>query len=362
MIAGLRRTGWIGVDVGARAVKVAQLERRGDQYGLRAAATVPRRHPLDVATGRDQHSSSSELELRAALALSGAQGRSVAVCVPSMGLCDLRSLVVPMGTEAEQRQAIARRLRTAYGDEPMDRAFDFWHSAITTGELSEAEQQVHVLSLSGEWLSRLLLDVKKAGLRCDVVDGLPFALTRMIHGASDEDASEVTAVLDWGFTQATFCMATDGEPVFVRTLVHCGLSEVCAALCDRLDVSFEEAEGLLTRYGVIPDRSASWSASTLPTLIAEAASRPLDTLTAELTRTLSFLKSQRRQWVPEVIWMVGGGSAIEHADSWLTGALGIPVRRWDPVVSSVSSRSLCAPPPGILAVAMAASLVSWSLR
>ena len=81
-------------------------------------------------------------------------GRAVA-CTLSMGACDLTTLEVPLGSEAEQRSVIIDNMQGFAERDGNEREFDFWPTNIPSEEpLLEAEQ-VTVLSVSQPWVARV---------------------------------------------------------------------------------------------------------------------------------------------------------------------------------------------------------------
>src|SRR5262245_7072187 len=100
-----RRLGWIGVDPGARAIKIAQVERVGSRVRLHRGVVVPR---ADIAVAEETGVAAvapvpSADELLAAMTMrTGFSGR-IAACVLPMHKGDLRCLTIPDGSPLERR-------------------------------------------------------------------------------------------------------------------------------------------------------------------------------------------------------------------------------------------------------------------
>ena len=84
------------------------------------------------------------------------------------------------------------------------------------------------------------------------MDGLPFVLARAVRLANIPNGSGPIGAIDWGFTRATFCVVSDGRPLFTRHLRKCGFGLLTGAVSRMLGLSEDEATELLTGYGM-PD-------------------------------------------------------------------------------------------------------------
>jgi Tfp pilus assembly PilM family ATPase len=355
-----RRKGWIGVDVGLRTVKLAQVERVGGELRLCEAVVVQRPAPIDADASEETPPIASADEIRAALSVGKRFSGRAAACLLSMGACDLRALEVPPGNEARQRTAIASQLHGASSRGDPDREFDFWPTDVAGDEPRSDSATVSVLSVSRQWVARLAEDLRQAGLSCQTLDGLPLALARVVRMAASAGDREPVAVVDWGFVRATFYVVMHGRPVFARCLRGCGLNCVTQSLCEALGVSLDEAQRLLTRHGLAESpRGGGPMREELQVVIADAVAPPLKAVVHELNRTLSFLKSQRPTLWPQRIWLLGGGGTVKNIAGFLGARIGVPVRVWGLANASIQDQTATDYPPGILAPAIAASALAW---
>ena len=354
-----RRKGWIGVDIGARSVKLAQVERVGAELRLSEAVVIQRRFPINADHGEETPPATSEDEIRTALSLGERFSGRKAACILSMSLCDLRALDVPRRNEAQQRLAIADQMKSVYARGATDREFDFWHTNDPGNEPQSDLENVSVLSVSQEWMAQVADDLGKAGLRCETLDGLPLALARVIQMVPSASNRTPVAVVDWGFASTTFCLVIDGSPAFVRCLRGCGLSSVTQSLCEELAVSLDEAQRLLTRHG-IPDSSHSKETrDELQLVIGDVVTQPLNAIVHELNRTLSYFKAQRPALLPDQIWLSGGGAAVKNIADFLGTRIGVPVDVLRLANAGIQKRPDTEYPSGILTPAISASSLAW---
>ena len=129
-----QRLGWIGVDVGTHTVKLAQVARDGANVRLHRAAVIQRPATWN---GHDklglEQPISSYPEIQAALECGNFVGRN-AVCSLPMNVCQLRSLNIPPGTDAERRTIIADELAEDWAEQKNPMEFDFWEMEAARGD------------------------------------------------------------------------------------------------------------------------------------------------------------------------------------------------------------------------------------
>lgn len=314
--------GWLGVDIGTAAIKVAQVVRRGGQFRLADCAVVRRREPWPTTSLSGPQTSAAEI--RAALSM-GRQfrGRHAASAV-TMALCELLSLETSEYEDSRLRELVGKEVAARAATDATRRAFDFWHMNPDPNARGE---NISGLSVPVAWVDQVADDVTKIGLWCQVLDGAPLAVSRATGIANAPTTSGPLAALDWGYSHATFCAVSEGSARYVRCLRDGGLRHLVAALADELGVNDEEAQHLLTRHGLPATTDHTTSDSVQP-LLAEILTSALTNIRHEINRTLDFLQTHRREIVPRQLVLFGGGATIRNIDSHLTAHLELPVVKW----------------------------------
>jgi len=244
-----QQLGWIGVDVGTSAIKLAQIERAGDHWRLACS--------LIVSTGDDPNSaplSAGDGSLASLLSAGlqesiGFKGRRAALVLPPSAM-ELRTLQLPSGTEDELRTMIDQELSLAVGDSVDDRMFDFWDIGLRRNSEKESMRDLAVLSVSSRTTQHAADELLAAGLKCQVFDGGPFALARAVAMDSANDGGGPVVAVDWGFTSVTFVVVVDGKPSFVRNFRDCGVGRIVKSLCNEFNLTVLECGQLLGRYGI----------------------------------------------------------------------------------------------------------------
>ncbi|QEG34201.1 type IV pilus biogenesis protein PilM [Bythopirellula goksoeyrii] len=352
-----QKHGWIGIDIGSATVKVAQLARNGDTLRVVARAIVPRSLPVTTEERETEleplWSASGEIGAAVALA-NGLRGRKAASTMP-MGLCDLHH-IDRLDEFSEDLDSVVRHAVESATQSSADHLqFDIWPAESHDG--LNQPLRWNVLAVARPWSDQIYSDVVNNGFACQQIDGLPHTLTRAIDmGLSSERTLPVSA-LDWGYSQATFCIVHEGRPVYARVLKDCGLDRVIRSVSDGLDIRPEQTYGLLQQYGLSGLNSSGTDEKA--TLVAELIKEPLLQLENELSRTLSYVTSLRRSIKPQQLYLFGGGGLIKQLSNYLTRQLQIESRVWQ--LNPLPSNEHASEPEGhcLFGPALALSALAW---
>jgi Tfp pilus assembly PilM family ATPase len=361
-VVTFRKKGWIGVDIGTRSIKLAQVEQAATGLRLSDSRVIPRRVP---AKGDDTDASCpvrSEQEIRSALSLGrGFSGRAAA-CALSMRWCQAKSLTVPAGSKAEQRSIVAKELRNRHADGSDEQEFDFWHTGAAETDSEIQSENVIAMTIPHRWAVQIADDVRHSGLICHALDGLPLALARAVWMSSASGDDQASVAVDWGFSEATFCTVTGGQPTFVRRLRACGFGSVLQAICRAFDVSLDEAELLVNGSGLPGDEPGQSAKEQFQEVLFEVAADPLSTMVEELGRTLGFLKRSDSAAVPGRMWLFGAGALWKGANEFLSSRINHPVETWSLETAGVHTAAESPVPAEILAPAIALSSLAWETQ
>lgn len=365
--------GWIGVDLGTSAIKLAQVERAGRAPSLRAQpaggsrsavrwswrlahARVVRRPPSDPADQKGDGVLDWWNEVfRSEPVRAGFAGRTAA-CVLPTGRTDLRAIDLPEGSEPERRAMIANELDALLGENAGRRVFDYWEICPREGSNLE---NTNVLSLPEEEAALVVASLGRAGLCCRVLDGLPLAIARAVSLANGDDAAAVVGALDWGSSSATFSILCEGRPVFTRHLRDCGFVAIPAAVSEALGLPIGDAEQLLATHGVVDPGAKEEPFHDAQEVITEVTAGPLGEIVSQLNKTLAYPELHRSGLVPTKIWLLGGGATVRNVAALLSARIHLPVQTWNLAYAGPDDRA--APvPPAILAPAAALSALAFA--
>lgn len=353
---GSGRRGWIGVDVGTRCVKLAQVRRADGRCELLDAAIVPRDEAWPGGDLSQRPPRASEGEIRAGIEAANLSGRGSACSAP-MALCDVRGLRVEETDEAAQRLAVCGALESLGVVKQESHVVDFWPTDVGAGRSDSTADNLTAVALRRDWSVQISRDVARAGLACHAIDAIPPALARAVALTHDGPIKETLAAIDWGHASVTFCIVRAGQPLFVRSLLKSGLGCFLATLRDTLELNEDEALCVLRQTGVRGTTGAE-TEDEMRQVIEEVLSEPLSMLLSELRRTLGYLQSHRADLQPSRIWLFGGGATIRNIDGFLSQHLGLRTARWR--MKSRNSKSRFDDSFSMLGPAIALSSLAWS--
>lgn len=313
--------GWIGVDVGARAIKMAQLTTDHGRLRLSAASVSAR----SVEANADSPRGLAD-QLTTARALAQHLRGSRAAATLSMSAC---------------------RVEPSSDDAPIatDQCVGRW----TAGPGSD-----YTLSLDSRRVEDAVEGLSLVGWQCEAIDGQPLAIARALRFSPDYQRDELLGALDLGATGATFIASTDGLVRYVRRL-HCGgMTEVCQSIAQALSLPPKEVSKLLRRYGATASTSDGGEARVL----SEAVKDAVYPLVQELKRTLEHLSGKLRAPGPKRIFVFGEGGVVPGLPAQVGDALGLTVEPWR---ASVLERDdeLADLPDCLLGQAIALSALAW---
>jgi Tfp pilus assembly PilM family ATPase len=353
-----RSKGWIGIDMGSRAIKLAQVERVGAHFRL-AGARVIRRDPAasDKAPPGPALAWWSDVCHRETLR-EGFIGRRAA-CVLSASETDLRTVQVPEGAEAERRAMIASELDATHAGNGNARVFDFWetHGRGSAGQSNL--ESVSVLSVAHDEAVEVAKGLSRSGFYCEALDGLPLALARAVQMASAVPSETPVAALDWGSTSATFCIVRDGCAVFTRHLRDCGFAALPAAVAEALSLPVDDAEQLLATHGLSDPVRRDDTLADIQEILTDISSEPLGAVVAQLDKTLSYPELHRSGLVPESIWLFGGGATVRNVSAVLSERIGVPIQTWTLPQTGAGDPIGPSPLLPLLGPAIALSALAW---
>ena len=342
--------GCIGVDIGTHTIKMAQVEKRNGKLKLIDAALISRQQPWSVNGWQKPTPMTSADELMAAYSVGQKfQGRNAA-SMTSMALCDVRSINIPQGNRKQSLEAISGRFEEIERLNIHNRQFDYWE--IPNEWKSRTRDNIYVLSMENSWAEQVAEDHSRAGLTCKCLDGNPMALARAANMIADQPT---TAILDWGYTRATFCIQKMGTPVFVRMLRDSGLKQTIETLAETLSVSLDQASKLLSEHGVTVENEV---ASDIQKIISSSVSTLSKQITEELVRTVGHLRRSNGAEIPEELVLFGGGSTIKNICQRLEPKLPFSLKQW----TFAKPRDNFRWPMQLFGPAVALSALGWSSR
>jgi Tfp pilus assembly PilM family ATPase len=346
-----RSYGLVGVDLGAHAIKLAQIERAADGLRLINARSIVRPSDSDPGAGVVEWWEAALGQEQLRQQFTGNR----AACVASAPSAELQLLTIPDGSRGEQRAMLEGEL-TAQRAEPVDQyAFDFWR--IPQNAAASAHENVAVATLAVTDGERIAASLASAGLVCTCIQPKPLGLARASSLAAGAASSPV-AVLDWGYDQACLSIVHRHRPVFHRTLRDCGYKRILSAVVQALGISVSDAQILLSAGDLSEVGASAGALGSATKAIDGLVQRPIAALVSELQKTLNYISEHRRQLQAAELLLTGGGAMIRHIAGRLTERLPVQVRVWQ--CDSLADFGLLGDLAPVFAGAIGLSSLKWS--
>lgn len=313
MALSLSRFSAIGLDVGSRWVKAAQLARSGEPVRLVACAAFPR-------MAADTPLVSDELrKIASILRRQGFVGRDIVIPAPAekvrSGIIELpvKAAGVPMEQLARAEFARVQKMDVSAAE------LSWWElptsSRAGKGTIamavaySHADAETHVSAF------------EEAGLRVRAVDTVTSALARgCLHLVQGERSF---GALDLGASGGVLVLIRDGIVVYERRIPEAAIARLTTTLEERLGAGREAAEFVIREVGL------SALASGNEDRFAEARgliARHVDAAMAEVRRTLAYASHQYADAAVKTLLLCGGGAYIPGLGEYVAARVETNVR------------------------------------
>lgn len=325
---GLGGRGAIGLDIGASAVRVAQLSGTAAAPSLTSFGQValPQGAVVDGEI-RDAGAVSEAIaqlwkrtKLRTKEAVIGIANQRVVV----------RQVDLPFLEEREFRTALPFQAAD-YIPMPVEEAqLDFIVLADYMTENNEHMMRVLLVAAATDMVESFVDTVAGAGVEPGGVDLIPFAVARAVspvaRGESGVGGSE--AIVDVGAGITNIVVHHNGEPRFVRILLVGG-DDATTAIAELQDVSFEEAEAL--KFDITSDIGSDE--------VKRILRLQVDALVEEIRGSLDYYLSQEDSEPIVSILLTGGGSLTAGLGERMEETFRTPIVRATPLGEVNASKS-----------------------
>jgi len=315
----------IGVDVGGRHIKAAQLARASGGRRIEAAASLPRspRDPDDPRIHRED-----VRRLRDVLAARGFRGRRVVLAIPADKLITGIMELPPRGSGAPIEQLARSELARMHRHDPQSFEMACWDlpSPARAGEAT----YVMAAACSHDDANALLDLFENEGLAVKGLEIHASAVARACGPVLD-DVSGIVAILDIGWNLANLALLHQDAVVYERKLGKGGIGPLVSAIARRCELDAAIAERFLIEKGLDADGadSAVTNGKVTPEAAQLARGAAIDYFNGtidEMRIPLSYLANQYPDAAMERLIMVGGGARIPGLSDRLADELDIEVR------------------------------------
>lgn len=300
----------IGIDVGARQVKLAQLGGGPGRWRLEEAATFPRMESGPVIQAAEIERIGDVLVRR------GFIGRKVAVATPAnrllSGVLELPAAAGGVPVEQLARMEMARTHRV----DPESFALSYWDlpASVRPGEGS----RVFAAACCHEDADAYLDMFESQGLDVCALDVTSCATVRACAPLINESQA-VTAILDVGWTSVRLVLMYQGWVVFERVLEESGVEPVHRMLAHRFSLEAQAVDQLLRRYADphVEDHRFDTVVQDMQGMLASQ----YEAIVQEVRVSLTYVTHQFGSTPAKRLLLVGGGAMLPGIADVLTQGL-----------------------------------------
>lgn len=355
----------VGIDIGSRSIKVAELRSQGREFAVTALSLV------DTPEGAVDHTGIYNAEavanaLKQALQNSGVTINQAVVSIAGQASVLVRTLEVPKMSPTELREHMQWEINRNIPFAESTVVSDF--KVVDEGDANSANMDV-VMAISPQSAIEMVMGcVKKAGKQVVAIDVEPLGLARSFFMSYGGDYNGQTiCVVDIGHktTSINIYRAKDQIQLMMPRQVPLGGEMFTKAVADALGVPMNEAEALkcsradlslletaassgaagatqgfvaYNPFSDDPDQgpapTAAASSSALASAgesgrVTQALSELASELAAEIRRSVDYYRSRGGEVNRMAI--CGGGARLSGLAGYLATATGLPCDLYDPL-------------------------------
>lgn len=177
-----------------------------------------------------------------------------------------------------------------------------------------------------------ILFFKEIGLRLKKLEPESIAISRAVVRDSLEKSTLL--IIDWGATQITFILYSNGAPIFTNSMQIEKPYFLTEAIAQKFNISFDEAEAMKYEIGLNKHIKLS-------KYILEAIEPILKNLILQIQKSLSYYEDYAHKHlkdykVSEII-LCGGEANLYGLTNYLHSELGLSVKRANPLIKILKS-------------------------
>ncbi len=201
-----------------------------------------------------------------------------------------------------------------------------WDYQLIGGVAGEID--VMLAAIKAEIIEKLTDSVEATGLVPDLVDVAPMALYNAVR-YNYTNLPECTLVIDMGARSTDLIFIEKGR-VFSRSIPVAG-NAITQQVMQEFNMSFTDAEELKKAHAFVAFGGAyEGPQSEVVDKVSKSVRNIMTRMHAEITRSISFYRSQQAGQQPSLILLTGGTSAIAYTDTFLKEKLKVDVDYLNP--------------------------------
>ena len=323
--AGRAETFPIGLHMGTHHLSMVQMQRNaGRTPAIRAAAALEYGCPHAELFARPQI---LKALVQRALDQQPFKGRRVVACMPGNQV-KIQLVNYSVSKGESDAQAIMREMRERMNASP-DGVLVDWLQVRQENVRDQQKEAIVAMADRGQ-VTAYLDQLSGAGLRVDVIDIGPIALTRLMSWVIREDVQFPPSQLLINFgTAASYLTVVWGRRLMLDRGIEFSQQRLVSRVATLLDMADSEARQLLFKYGFAADTENA-AEQDITHALREVLHPEFAALAAEIRKTLSYVGSKTRGRTVDAVYLIGSIARCPGLAKMLGNLLSIPVEVLDP--------------------------------
>lgn len=304
----------IGLDIGASAIKMVQLDAGKGSATLNGFGFIPT-PPQSIVGGEIADPIAISNSIKSLLAELKTNRKSVSVGLWGSGVI-VKKISIPRVDE----NVLADQIKwEAEQYIPFDiKEISLEHYVLKTSSSAEM-MDILLVAAKKPLVFRLIDIISGCDLTCDIVDLSTFALANC-YSFNYGKNSDIVALLDVGAQITNFAIVQDGQVLFCRDVPVGGFT-FTADISREMGVSLEEAEGL---------KLAAFSNQQVPSEVSNVMKSTTEAVAEEIQNSFNFFSATGATGAISKFLITGGASGMSGFADYLTQVTGAPNEIFDP--------------------------------
>ncbi len=306
------------LDIGASALKLAEYSLSGGALSLSRYSVAPLPAPADTAEEAPIITAVLEEMARE----SGIKPGPVAIAVSGQ-TAFMKSASIPHAGNEERFDQLVRYEIEQNMPFPID---EMVCDRQVLGETENGEKSVMIVAAKTDYMEAVAAAVQAAGFSPTLVDVAPLALMGAVRGVRGDEGCVV--MLDIGAKTSSLVIAEEGR-LYDRSIPVAG-NNITRDIAAAFECSAEEAEEAKRERAYVSPGGAAEDEDEATDRISKICRSVLTRLTAEISRSINFYRSQQGGGVPVKLYLTGGTALLPQIDEFFAESLQIEVEFFNP--------------------------------
>lgn len=299
----------VGLDIGTKTIKIVELFKQGNSYGLRASGIVGHKGKTPDQTKEDKELAGLTEAIKKLQKDAKISSKDVTIALPETQVYT-RTIKFPMLTDAEVASAVKWEAEQ-YIPIPVNEAI-IQHQIVERREDTTPPQVVVLLVAAPKALiEKYSHAVEMSGLSLAAIETELMALVRSLA-----PSDQTSMIVDFGARSTDIAIAKNAALVFSRSIPTAG-EAFTRAVSQFLGVDETQAEEYKRTYGL--------STSQLEGKVKQALDPVFGVVADEMKKAIHFYQSEEKGELPSSVILAGGTAGMPEAASTFTKLLGIEV-------------------------------------